>query len=123
MGMKKLLPLGVAALAAPQLLASPSDARCAEAADNAKWVRPEIGTAYNGRRRIRSDSFSQGRTQGARGGSTAPATAGMTRALQASRRHTFVKEHPFFTAFPDDKNAVTLKRIFANIFHWTQQGK
>ena len=44
--MKKLLPSGVAALAALQLIAIPSDACCA--AGNAKWVRPEIGTAYNG---------------------------------------------------------------------------
>ena len=44
--MKKLLPLGFAALAALQLIAIPSDACCA--AGNAKWVRPEIGTAYNG---------------------------------------------------------------------------
>jgi len=44
--MKKLLPSGVAALAALQLIAIPSDAY--RAAGNAKWVRPEIGTAYNG---------------------------------------------------------------------------
>ena len=44
--MKKLLPLGFAALAALQLIAIPSDA--CRAAGNAKWVRPEIGTAYNG---------------------------------------------------------------------------
>ena len=44
--MKKLLPFSVAALAALQLIAIPSDA--CRAAGNAKWVRPEIGTAYNG---------------------------------------------------------------------------
>ena len=142
--MKKLLPLGFAALAALQLIAIPSDVCRAEAAGNAKWVRPEIGTAYNGHTFVAATYpfglIQPGPDTGREGWQYCSGyrwdDARITGGVPLRGIATSVGIVPYgkgrivFSSLDiapnlasDDKSAVTPKRIFANILNWTQQGK